>query len=443
MSQKNLILNNIFSPKGANNLSFSGYNLIKQSNKSLNQTNLDLNKSTSEKDRTNINLNIPMIKNNNKSLLFLKKLNIKDNKNKYYIKALNNLFYNPKHFLNDKYEGKDVIIGKKNSKNKGIKELYEYYFLQNKIKKSASNKNELKSLNIFQKTLIKTKNKQQQSFLDETITNKTFLPMNVSKDAKNYPVSDNELKLIYKEMTEREKKNRIKNIKLFSSPKKLLNQTQRIGIERMLNLQEKILDIKDKRNQINQIISDKIISCTFKARNKILMNQKKNLIILKGKNLDSELTKFKSNTINFNDIMKNWIYKFRKYENEENKNKMHTPQEYIYNNNGDNSFQCEKKNNIRKLFLKNNFLNELNDDNNNSNNDLNSSNNKLLCIEGKNLLKEEIKISKELFGKKKKIYKYYFSPSEISPLFLARSYSIDKIKGPKTVMNSMEVHKLP
>lgn len=435
MSENNLILNNISSPQKANNFSFSGYNFIKQLNNSLNQTNNDLNKSSSEKE-----INIPMIKTKNKSLLLLKKLNIKDNKNKYYIKAMNNLFYNPKNFLNNKYEGKEVIIGKKNPKNKGIKELYEYYYRQNKRRKSASNKNELKSLNIFQKALTKSKNKQQQSLLEDTTTNKTFMKINIAKETKNYSVSDNELKLIYKEMTEREEKNRIKNIKLFSSPKKILNQTQRIGIDRMLKLQEKILNIKNKRNKINQIISDKIIGCTFKARNKILMNQKKDLIILKGKTLDKELTKFKSSTISFSDIMKNWIYKFRKNENAENKNKMFTPQEYIYNNNGDNSFQCNK-NNIRKLFLQKNF-NELNDDNSNSNYDLNSSNNNLLCIQGKNLLKEEIKLSKELFGKKKKMYQYYFSPAEIRSLFLAKSYSIDKIKGPKAVMNSMEVHKL-
>ena len=143
MSENNLILNNISSPQKANNFSFSGYNFIKQLNNSLNQTNNDLNKSSSEKE-----INIPMIKTKNKSLLLLKKLNIKDNKNKYYIKAMNNLFYNPKNFLNNKYEGKEVIIGKKNPKNKGIKELYEYYYRQNKRRKSASNKNELKSLNI-------------------------------------------------------------------------------------------------------------------------------------------------------------------------------------------------------------------------------------------------------------------------------------------------------
>ena len=57
-------------------------------------------------------------------------------------------------------------------------------------------------------------------------------------------------------------------------------------------------------------------------------------------------------------------------------------------------------------------------------------------------MKQEIKISKELYGKKKKIYRYYFAPNEVSNIILAKSYSVEKNYSPKAVINSMEVHKL-
>ena len=445
MKENNLILSNI-SPKKLNNFSFKGYHFINQLNNSLNQNNNVLNKTISEKEKSNLNISLTK----NKSCLFLKKINLKEKKNNYYIKALENLFYNPINYLNNKYEEKEVIIGKKNKKNIGIKEIYEYYNnIQNKRRKSYSNKSDLKSSSVFQKSLSKSRStnllNKQQSFLDETTINKTFIPSNI-RETKNYPLSDNDLKLIYKELLEREKKNKNK-IKKINSPKNILNKTCIIGINNMLNLQEKILKRRNKRSKMEQMISDKIKNSTLKERSEILMNQKKDFLIIKGKTLDKELTKFNTDNLNLNDIMKNWIYTFRKNQNEEDKNKIFSPQEFIYYTKDNNSFQNRSNHNsIRKLFLQKNIINNKNDinnninDNNNSNYDLSAAHN--LYIQGKNLLKQEINLSRDLFGKKKKIYRYYFAPNEVSSLLVAKSYTVEKNYSPKAVINSMEVHKL-
>ncbi len=58
------------------------------------------------------------------------------------------------------------------------------------------------------------------------------------------------------------------------------------------------------------------------------------------------------------------------------------------------------------------------------------------------MLNHEIKLSKELIGKKKKLLEYSFRPNEISNILLAQSNSIENVTTPKAIFNSMEVHKL-
>ena len=72
--------------KKSNNISFNAYEYINQLNNSLiqiNKDNNDNNKTIPEKERSIINISI----NKNKSCLFLKKLNIVENRNIYYNKA--------------------------------------------------------------------------------------------------------------------------------------------------------------------------------------------------------------------------------------------------------------------------------------------------------------------------------------------------------------------
>ena len=81
------ILNNI-SRKKSNDLSFKSNKSINQFNNSLKQNNNDNNNKTNKTiaERCLLNLNLSMHKN--RSCLFLKKINLKENKNRYYNKAL-------------------------------------------------------------------------------------------------------------------------------------------------------------------------------------------------------------------------------------------------------------------------------------------------------------------------------------------------------------------
>ena len=102
------------------------------------------------------------------------------------------------------------------------------------------------------------------------------MPVSSKKEIKDYPISDNELKILFKNFSKRQErnKNRATNLKLYSNQNSF-NTIHNIDINKMLNLQEKIIKIKIKRNRVNKItISDKIMNYTFKDRDEILMNQK-------------------------------------------------------------------------------------------------------------------------------------------------------------------------
>ena len=62
-----------------------------------------------------------------------------------------------------------------------------------------------------------------------------------------------------------------------------------------------------------------------------------------------------------------------------------------------------------------------------------------LYVKGKNLLEHEMKISKELIGKKKKIIHYFYPNEEISNVLLAKSKNLNT---PKAIINSIEIHNL-
>ena len=439
-------------------LSFTGSNILKKLNNSLNQ-NIS---------KDNSNTKSPMKRK--KYVLSVKKINIKDKENKYYSQALKNMFFNPEIYLNNEYKGKKVIIGKKYTKIKGIKELYEYYYRVNKRRKTVANKNELKSLNLFQKVLQKSKSlraikSQDLSGKTSSVSenSKTIMLSPSKYEVKDIPLSDNDLKLLYKEIVEREEKNQKKKVKYYNS-KDYLNKTQGLGINLMLNLQEKILQIKNKRNKMNQKLSNKIINITSKDKDRILMNEQKDVLVIQGQTLDKELTKFNLANQNVNEMMKNWIYNLRKNKQEEQKSKMRTPEEIIYTNKNLNFFPNKSDMNIRKQLFKKLSINSSinthkeekcnkniinikrsrknfrNKDYLNNSMSLNSFHN--LFIQGKNLLNQEIKLSKELFGKKKKLFQYSFVPNEVSSILVAKSNAIENVITPKAIINSMEIHKL-
>ena len=105
---------------------------------------------------------------------------------------------------------------------------------------------------------------------------------------------------------------------------------------------------------MNQKLLKKIMNVTFKEEDKILMNDNKEILIIKGKTHDKELIKFRNTCMNINDMMKKWIFNLRKNKKEEQKNKKYEPQEIIYYNK-DISFNSEKNENnkIRKEKIEN------------------------------------------------------------------------------------------
>ena len=105
-------------------------------------------------------------------------------------------------------------------------------------------------------------------------------------EQRTFSVSDNELKVMYKDVEENIKnnKNNIQDI--------ILNQTGAISIGHMLDLQERILKKNKHKPQIRRKLIDKIMNKTFKEKKNILMNEMNDFLILKRKKLDKELTKF-------------------------------------------------------------------------------------------------------------------------------------------------------
>ena len=448
MSVNNSIMKS--SQKKRDSLTFSSLNFINRLNNSQNNENNNKTFSTSINPliENNSEMNSP---NNKKFCLFLKKINLKECKNNYYSKAMNNIFYNPKNYLNNIYNGKKVIIGKQYNKALGLRELYEYYYRINKRRKTLVNKNEMKSLNLFQKvlqrsrsfSLHKLENYKTSSYNE---TSRTKLSNTSKLEVKFFPVNDKELQSLYKEIAEREEYNR-KQIDKEKSEKKILNKSHVLGIGQMLNLQEKILKIKRRRNKYNEKMTNRIISKTFKEKDKILMNEHKEVLILKGKNTDIDLIKFNISNYDLNKNLKNWIFNLRKSKDEEEKSKMKSPEEKIYFNKQFSFSPENKEKNIRKLLFRKISINsknigEINEDkklnDTNKNKSLGSLRN--LFIQGKNLLNQEIKLSKDLVGKKKKIMQYSFPSKDISSMLMAKSHYIDDIKTPKAIINSMETH---
>ena len=434
-------------------LSFSSHNFISQLNNSqkiLKKENTNKTFSTSINPEIEKNLGMNP-QNEKKFCLFLKKINLKESKYNYYSKAMRNIFSNPKNYLNNIYNGKKVIIGKNYNKGKGLRELYEYYSDIYKRRKTLVSKNEMKSLNIFQKALQSSrsyKNIENHKTNSCNETSRTKISHNSKKEVQIFPVTDKELQSLYKEIAEREENNK-KKIEQEKYNKNILNKSQVSNIRKMLNLQEKILKIKGRRNRYNEKLMNKIINKTFKEKDKILMNEHKEILILKGKKTNQDLIKFNISNFELNKNLKNWIINLRKDKNEEEKAKNKSPEEFIYYNK--NFSSCPDKNkekNIRQLLFRKISINsknisEIQEEKNlidiRKNKTLNSLHN--LFIQGRNLLNQEIKLSKELAGKKKKITHYSFVSQDISSMLMAKSNYIDDVTTPKAITNSMETHK--
>ena len=440
MSEENFV-NKALTPKNMLSVSYTLNNFTKQQNTACTNMNNHTNKtySTFLNMEENCGINDSKQEIKKKNCFVLKKINLKESKNNYYSKALKKMFFNPNHYLENYYDGRKIIIGKEHQYHKDNKDSSELLIRQNKKRKTinASKNNSKTSIIMLQRSARNEKSFSSNKFqeLEKFTSGESSRSHLTRKDLIKFPVSDNELKLIYKEVAEREEKNKKKKINFF------LNQTWGLGIGRMVDLQEKVLKVKKQKQKYNEKISNKIMNITFKERNNILMNEKKELLVLKTKPVDKELTKFSIFNKHLSNLTKNWLYNLRKDEKkEEQKNLNSKYKELIYYNKDYNKdfTTFNVKNQIRKKFFKRIKKDRIRK--NNSDIDLNSFHS--LYIQGKHLLNQEIKITKDLVGKKKKLLQYKFNPNEISSIFLARSNPIDTVTTPKSVINSMEIHKL-
>ena len=447
-------------PRNTANCSHVATNFTKQMNTTntahsyINNNIINNNKSfNSFLNADEINNNYINQSPNKVRYLLTKKINLEESKNEYYSNAMKNIFFNPKYYLDTFYEGKKLIVGKSYRINKDIIENKDFSTISKKKNKKMQTviiKDGLKISNnsfLSKKAIKKSKSLSTSRLIDfekfnSTESSRSFRPMG---EQRKLSVSDNELKLIFKEMAARARQNKKKQDD-FS-----LNQTQKNGINKMVNLQDKILKIENKEAKTNQQMVNKIMNITLKDKNGVLMNQKKDFVMLKKRILEKELTRYTLSNKNLTDDIKTWIYNLRKDKHYSIKN-FFSPieKEMIYYNKdlfkidiqNNNSIKNNIKNKIFKKIPKIKFNNKKNEKLLVRNNETNLNSFHNLYIQGQNLLNYEIKLSKDLIGKKKKLLLYTFNPNEISSIMLAQSNSIDTATTPKAVFNTIENHNL-
>ena len=206
--------NNILSKN--NNTNFSSFINIFEENNNTNNTNI-----------TNISNYFSQKNKDKKYYLLAKKINLKSSKNNYYSTAVRNIFYDHNLYLENSYQGNKIIIGKNRKifkelkePNKEIYDSYDFFIRQNKRRKTIinNNKNDPKNNSSFisKKSVrksksfndkIKEKLKEIEKILNTTQSSISYRPKG---ELRQFYLSDNELKLIYNEVKEREKKIKIK-----------------------------------------------------------------------------------------------------------------------------------------------------------------------------------------------------------------------------------------
>ena len=243
--------NNILSKN--NNTNFSSFINIFEENNNTNNTNI-----------TNISNYFSQKNQDKKYYLLAKKINLKSSKNNYYSTAVRNIFYDHNLYLENSYQGNKIIIGKNRKifkelkePNKEIYDSYDFFIRQNKRRKTLINNNNKNDQKNSFNDKIKEKLKEIEKILNTTQSSISYRPKG---ELRQFYLSDNELKLIYNEVKEREKKNKNKNIEF------ILNKTGKNYIRNLLYLQERILKKKKIKLKFNQEIIDKIMNKTFKEK---------------------------------------------------------------------------------------------------------------------------------------------------------------------------------
>lgn len=424
--------------------------------------------------------------NENKNSLFLKKINLKEKKNKYYIEGIHKLFNDESIFLDNYYKGKKIIVGK--SRKKSNVDLNTRNCSKNNIKKIKQKSKNVSSNNItLNKSLLYQINNNtlfNDSLMQSTKGKKLVWIAGKKKD--NF-ISDDELTKLYQECIKRENRT-IKKIMNIPKNKNIINNENKSPsvkeCNNILHLQSLVLNKYKSRNMERKKIIDRLLKLTSKKKGNLLINQLNDYRIKKEKKDEEEINniinnpKFKKNNIRGVDTKLQWITSLRDYQDNEkinnknnnrcfssnNKDLSSTHKFYTSFDKKDVLFDLTGKINplfaqiTPKIYRENEKIREtLNDFKNSENNSLynnkikmNSSlyNNKIsklhlykgLNIKGKKLINIEIELSKDLEGKKKRIVQYPYKEDEISTKLFAKSYSVNNFFVPKSVKNTIDLH---
>jgi len=223
-----------------------------------------------KKQKLSYDINSERINNNNKHSLFLKKINLKENKNKYYIEGVYKLFNDENVFLENLYKGKKIIIGK--SRNKSS--ISNNHNIRKKTRR-FTRKAPIRSLNSINNNRASFAVNNNNTFVNESFNqnNKGRKVALVGKKNDKY-ITDDELKQIYQECIIRENENnfQMSTIKSkFSKNKSFIkgdnkNITSEHEVNNILNLQSTVLSNFKLRNMEENKMIDRLLKHTSKKK---------------------------------------------------------------------------------------------------------------------------------------------------------------------------------
>ena len=431
-------------------------------------------------------------KDNLKHSLVAHKINIKDKNNTFYKKGLNDIFLDKKFYLTNKYFNHKIKIGKSTLKNISVSEekinISQKDFSSKKFRKFSTLNIALKSL--YNNLLLKNKilDSNNLSILSKYNYKKPINKKFVKRpsfiiEGKEY-ITDSELRLLYQKYKNNE--NDIKSkIKFRNEKNNLLDKNEfyntsiKNEINNRLYIQEKILKNYKRFKKLNNFLKNKIKKVTKKTNDDLLINK----VNTYRKKLEGDfLTSNNNDYYEYHNKIIQWLSNLRLYNNRNNsenkKNKItdnnsndnlnkkyfnktmiNSNSEKILNNyinkynysfGNDINLYSDIESNISPLYalimpenlkseqiIKNSFIEEIDNESKNKN-DINKEEN--LIIKGKNLLDYEIKLSKELEGKKKYIIKNNNKEDDIKPLNFSKKYLDYRFNVPKGVKNTLNLH---
>ena len=454
-----------------------------QNNLNNNSNNFLNNFPNSNKINNGIINNNQIILHPDKRSLFLRKINLNEKNNLYFKVGVEKIFNDKNLFLENKYKGKSIVIGK----SKQYVRPPSFAIFSNRpsskimgLSRQARSRNKTRS--VSRKNTLNPNN-SSYSFINTHFYGKKYYARRLNKNDNEEIISDERLKNIYQEFLDREINNKAENktiniIGLSSEKKKKIkknditlapNKINRDS-ENILYLQNQILNNYKQENNEKEKIMDRLLKLTSKNNNNdLLMANLINYRIKKEaieENDNMVKTKYSKNLNEYEFSKKiQWLeslrnYKIKKKNRNNNLARCKSVKSYSFGIRDNNSTVLNLSHCFNPLFAHASpkiaeYDEKVRDtlSENKANNGFMSStcydffkkrkNVNLysgLNIKGKKLLDFEIELSKELEGKKKKILHYNYRDEDISPKIFAISYSVNNFDIPKSVRNTLDLH---